>query len=247
MFSTKEFQAWGKEKAVLFAAVMTRIEGRAEDDLLRTYGFNGFPSLALLDAKGEVITKKLDRDLHSMSTVVSAASKFAELKAKVEAGERVDAGAWLAARLGVGEIELADAKKERAALELPPAAAESIDQQIHVMEVTALLRSRDSEKATKLYDLYKAGRRLPDGTSMATAHDSVLLEGAKHAGDATVFLAISPAVKQEYEKQLTGMREALAKFKNNAKAVEQITANIKSVEKKIAELDEAAAGFAKKK
>ena len=58
VFSTTEFQSWGKNNAVLFAATMTKIEGRKDDELLRTYEFRGFPSMAILDAKGEAITKK---------------------------------------------------------------------------------------------------------------------------------------------------------------------------------------------
>ena len=50
MFSSKGFQSWGKDNAILFAAVMTKIEGRKDDELLRTYEFRGFPSMAILDA-----------------------------------------------------------------------------------------------------------------------------------------------------------------------------------------------------
>ena len=41
MFSKSDFQHWAKGNVVPFAAVATRIEGRKEDDLLRTYGFRG--------------------------------------------------------------------------------------------------------------------------------------------------------------------------------------------------------------
>ena len=71
MFSKEDFQAWGKKDVVLFASVMTRIEGREDDDLLTKYGFRGFPSFAILDAEGEAITKQMGRDLASMQTAAS--------------------------------------------------------------------------------------------------------------------------------------------------------------------------------
>ena len=111
MFSKQDFQDWGKQNAVLFAAVMTKIEGRKNDDLLRTYGFSGFPSMAILDADGEAITKRVPRDLFSMQNIVAAAPDYVKLKAAEQAGEAVDGKAWFMARLGVGELEAKEAKE----------------------------------------------------------------------------------------------------------------------------------------
>ena len=90
MFSKKDFQTWGKQNAILFAAVMTKIEGRKDDALLRTYEFRGFPSMAILDADGTAMTKKVPRDLYSMSNIVAAAPAYAKLSAAIEAGNEVD-------------------------------------------------------------------------------------------------------------------------------------------------------------
>ena len=85
MFSQKKFQTWGKGDAILFAAVMTRIEGRENDRLLRKYGFSGFPSLAILDADGALITKQITRNTGSIQSAMRASQSYASLKKKVDA------------------------------------------------------------------------------------------------------------------------------------------------------------------
>ena len=112
MFSNKEFQSFAGESTVLFASVMTKIEGRKDDELLRTYGFRGFPSMAILDASGEKKFDSLPRDVYGMRCVLGSVDDYLALKDKVDAGETVDEKAWFLARLGVGEVDVSSARKE---------------------------------------------------------------------------------------------------------------------------------------
>ena len=114
MFSTDDFQAWGKDNAILFAAVMTKIEGRKDDALLRTYEFRGFPSMAVLDASANAVTKSIPRDLQSMQRIVAATPGYVKLAAAVDAGEDVNASEWFLARLRLGKLTSAEAKEQLA-------------------------------------------------------------------------------------------------------------------------------------
>lgn len=246
MFSKPDFQTWGKASAVLFAAVMTRIDGRKDDALLRTYGFTGFPSLAVLDADGTALTKKVGRDLFAMATATAAATDHAALAAKVGAGDEVDRAAWFMARLGVGELELEPARAEMADLELTEAQRASAEQQLLVMEVGQLLRGRDAtEVADKVYALHKAGKRLPAGSSLAFGFDSKLLEGAKKAGDGAAYLAAMPSVKEQLEEQVRNLEELLPKYQDNQRALESLRSSLEATRKNLADIDATAAAFRK--
>ncbi|HMQ21913.1 MAG TPA: hypothetical protein PKE00_05445, partial [Planctomycetota bacterium] len=138
MFSTEGFQAWAKKNVVLFASIMTRIEGREDDALLRTYGFGGFPSMAMLDGGGEAITKKIGRDLPSMQTTATAAADYISLKNKVEAGEDVDPIKFFMARLGLGQLTAEEAAKEAAGLELDAVQKAILDKALLGLELDSL-------------------------------------------------------------------------------------------------------------
>lgn len=240
MFSSKAFQDWGKQDVVLFAAVMTKIEGREDDDLLRTYGFRGFPSLALIDDEGEMVTKKIGRDLYSMQTVSAAIPAYNKLKPKVEAGDDVDKAAWFMARLGMGELNLEDAKSELEGLKLDAHQTKSATTQIFVMELTGLSRNRSvqmDEKAGSVYSSYKAGKRLPAGAALEPFFDQMLVKGASAEKDSKAFFFAYDRVKKVLSKQLKTLEERKLQYKDNQRAQEYFDRNIKSTKKQIDELE----------
>ena len=243
MFSDKKFQAWGKQGVVLFASVMTRIEGRDDDALLQEYGFRGFPSLALLDSDGEMVTKKVGRDLYSMQTVSAAVSVYHKLKPQVDAGEKVDQAAWFMARLGMGELKLEEARKEVAALKLSDEQKVVAGQQIFVMEMEDLmdkLRSRELQvdaAGDVVYARYKEGARLPEGASLASYFDQMLVKGASKAKDAKAFFSAYPRVKEGMAKQLKSLEEGKVQYKDNERAQEYFNRQIESTKKQIDELE----------
>ncbi len=59
----------------MFVHITTRIEGHPYDDLLRKSGFNSFPTLAILDENGTVLTSSMDRTVAAMSKAIDDASK----------------------------------------------------------------------------------------------------------------------------------------------------------------------------
>jgi len=267
VFSKKDFQNWGKQNAVLFAAVMTRIEGRKDDDLLRTYGFRGFPSMALLDAEGEAITKSIPRDLYSMRKIVAAAPTYAKLAAMIEAGETVDETKWFFARLGMGKLELEEAKAFLDGGKLSGKALADAEQGVFVLEMGALqsrMRQRGlspeereaitAEVRDAVYAAFQAGKRLPEGVSVAPFVDDMLITAAKENGDAKAFFHSYERVKAglvDRMKSLASyperMRADLEKYKDDPQRVERIQQSMKrfeqfmsNLEEQVAELDEMA-------
>lgn len=251
MFSDKNFQKWGKQDVVLFASVMTRIEGREDDALLSDYGFRGFPSLALLDSEGEMVTKEIGRDLYSMQAVSAAAPLYNKIKPKVDAGEDYDKAAWFMARLGMGELKLADVQKEIPNLKLSEQQQKAADTQIFMLELDDLmqkLRSRALEMdavGDLVYGYYMKGRRLPAGAALTSFFDQMLVKGASKAKDADAFMFAYPRVKGGMSKQLASFEKGKIQYKDNERAQDYFTRNIESTKKQLDELEAQAKGLQK--
>jgi len=221
VFSKKDFQDWGKENAVLFAAVMTKIEGRKDDELLRTYGFRGFPSMAVLDADAEAITKTVPRDLHSMQKIVGAAPGYMKLAAALDAGQKVDAAAWFMARLRLGMFSTAEAKEEFAKVRLAGDVKDEALQSMFVLDMTELQRQARQRDATAedrmaaceaVYAAFKAGRRLHAGAPPESFVDDMLIDAAKSNGDKDAFGYAYERVKQRHMKRIKDMEGFKARY-----------------------------------
>jgi hypothetical protein len=251
VFSKKDFQVWGKQNAVLFAAVMTKIEGRKDDDLLRTYEFRGFPSMAILSADGTAITKQVPRDLYSMSNIVAAAPAYAKLSAKVAAGEEVDQKQWLLAQLGMSKITAADAKAQIASTGLSgddKAKAEGMLFVLEMGELSGVVRNRKATEADKaaarqaVYEAFKAGKRLPSGASPEAFVDDMLIEAAKSKHDAAAFAHAHARVEARFVEQIEQMkgyqqqyRADLEKHKDDEKLLARTKSTLERIEKIIEE------------
>ena len=140
MFSKDDFQSWGKKNVVLFAATATRIEGRKDDGLLRTYGFSGFPSMALLgrgrrsDDQENPSLRRRDPDEHRRSLRARQAREEWKPPAKRSTRTRSFSPAW-----GVGKLKLEDAKTQCASLKLSDADKSKADQMIFGMEMNGVM------------------------------------------------------------------------------------------------------------
>lgn len=249
MFSKKDFQTWAKDNVVLFASIMTRIEGRKDDALLSEYGFRGFPSLALLDAEGEIITKKVSRDLPSMKEVTKSASTYVTMKAKVDAGEEVDQAEWLMARMGMGLLTVDEAKEAMADVELSDAQAEKMDTMLVVLEVETMMsqaRSRGPEAGqhpAMIYKMWKSNRKLPAGHSLEGFYMAMLLQEAENQDDGKAFLAAYPAVRKQTESQVERYEGFRNRVRENQKArLEQM---IEGMKKRLEDMDKKAEGYKK--
>lgn len=86
--SDKDFPAFSKE-VIPFLHVTTRIEGHPYDGLLKEKGFGGFPTLAFMDAEGNVIaTHQGERSVKGFRETNAAVMSFQDLKTRIAKGEK---------------------------------------------------------------------------------------------------------------------------------------------------------------
>lgn len=250
LFSTDEFQNWGKKNVVLFASVMTRIDGREHDALLRDYGFRGFPSMAILDASGEALTKKVSRDLFGMKNAVFAVG----LQAKVDAGKASPAETFLA-KIAGGKVDLdADrAKMEELKLsEEHQARAESILTTHEIVSFLARGRSRENRASPAdlqagVYKFYKRGMRLPEGHSYGAMFNNMLVTAAAANNDAKAFMSVYPTVKKFRAEQvkLWQQRADDPRYKNNERAQQAISQRLGMAKDQLTKLEKDKARLSK--
>ncbi|MCA8968890.1 MAG: hypothetical protein KDC95_03875 [Planctomycetes bacterium] len=241
MFSKEEFQTWAKENVVLFASIMTKIDGRQDDALLRDYGFGGFPSMAMLDGDGEAITKKVERELPAMKETFAKCNAFLKTKAKVDAGEEVDAAKWFMMRLTLGQLSVAEAKEQGGDLELNEAQKVEFDQAVLALELDDLMKNYRKvgaeATANAVYDMFKAGRVPAAGSSSETFFMSMLGSAADKKNDGDAYLVAGPFLLKQAQnmlKRIEGMREG---YKGDPKrletAAEQFKKQVADIEAKL--------------
>lgn len=251
MFSKQDFQDWASDNAVLFASVMTKIEGRKDDDLLRTYEFRGFPSLAILDAEGNAITKKVSRDLFSMKNVVAAAPMYAKIKAEIDDGKEIDEKAWFMAQLAMGELDSNDVREGIADLGITGDEKAKAEEMLFVLEMGELAsksRGRGATEADKMaacvavYEAFKAGKRLPAGAAPEAFVDEMLVDAAKDSGDKKAFFFAYDRVHERMVERIASLegylpryRADLEKFKDNKARVARIEQALGRLEQMIAD------------
>lgn len=255
MFSKKDFQTWGKQNAILFAAVMTKIEGRKDDALLRTYEFRGFPSMAILDADGTAMTKKVPRDLYSMSNIVAAAPAYAKLSAAIEAGNEVDQKQWLMAQLGMGRIKAMEAKAKIASSGLSGKAKARADMMVFVLEMAELAGSTRGRNVTAedkmaacvaVYEAFQAGKRLPPGSSPEPFVDDMLIDAAKSNKDSVAFAHACERVKARHLEQIKTMKGYLPRYRADLEKNKDDEEKLKRTKSTLKRIDEIIEGAKQK-
>lgn len=130
-----------------FLHVTTRIEGRAHDGLLKEKGFGGFPSLAFLDAEGNVIAKQGARSVAGFRETLAAIRKVQDLKDRAAAGEKGLEFAILAAEWELGMMDFEQVKARLAAIpKLSDRERPLAEQMLRDAEVIALLTAAQEDR-----------------------------------------------------------------------------------------------------
>lgn len=105
-------------------------------------GFRGFPSLAFMDAEGEVLTSNIERSVSGFDKTAAALAAQRELAAANKAGKLDAEGAakLLNAELDLGKLDFAAASKRVAALPagLSAATKTALEQRMVDLEVMAI-------------------------------------------------------------------------------------------------------------
>jgi hypothetical protein len=205
----------------LFCHVTTRIDGRPDDDLLSQKGFSGFPSLAIMDAEGEILKKDVGRSVAAMGSAVDAVQAYSLLKTKAAAGEKGLDAKLFVAEVKLGKIDVSEAKKQLGKFKLSGDDKKLLDGLIFDKELAGWFSEARSGSTTpadffkKIYGAYKAGSRPSDDEQSQFTFWNFLLQGAETAGDAEAFeVAADKAVERTrkgFEKRLKAIRRKAKK------------------------------------
>ena len=200
---------------------MTKIEGRAHDDLLITKGFGGFPTLAFMDAEGEILGQPADRSVLSFEACREALMVIDEVSAKADAGDPEALAELLLLENDLGRVE-ADAFAERAASVRAGASKDQLarlDQALVDNEVLDLAnryyRGEQETAGAGMLALLDAGKRPTASGKYGGNYWGVLSTWARPKGDAKLLRRIAKGIRADFagdERMLAtaGSLEAMA-------------------------------------
>lgn len=179
---------------VLFTSIATRIEGRKHDDLLRQKGGRGYPTLAIMDAAGEVLTRDIDRNNAGIEKAVQSALDYARLQKRREAGEDVLAEQFFLTQLRLRMLSVDEAQRglESYGKKLVAKDVGEASSLILALEIEVWRSQMGRDKGAALnkgcYEAFKAGRS-PVSGSRADEYlfYRPVLVGAGHAEDLATF------------------------------------------------------------
>ncbi len=108
--------------------------------LLREKGFGGFPSLAFMDAEGEVLTSPRQRSVEGFNATLDGLQNYLTLKEKAANGDKTVANALFLAELDLGKVEFAEATARFAELRgFTADEKKNIESQIVGLEFTSMI------------------------------------------------------------------------------------------------------------
>ena len=182
------------DNVVLFAHITSRIEGAKHANLLSEKGGRGFPHIVFMDENGDVLAKHSGpRTADGFMASQEKVTAYLELKAKAESGDASAKFDFLMARIGLGNVTLAEVKKETADMELDEAqkaklAAVMVD--FEVNEIGSKVRSRDQAvKAGAAFAAMLKEGRIPSDPKAETflRFMAFTMLHAEGSGDAALF------------------------------------------------------------
>lgn len=162
--SDQEFPAFAKE-VIPFLHTTTKIEGHPYDGLLREKGFGGFPSLAFMDASGNVIANQGDRSVKGFRETHAAVKSFQDLQARVAKGEKGLEFELFVAEWNLGTLDFDKAKARVEGMsklsEEQRKQAKQIVQDAEVIQVSSGVRDETAADAAgkRFHEMFAAGYR----------------------------------------------------------------------------------------
>ncbi|MDA1259264.1 MAG: hypothetical protein O3A20_01435, partial [Planctomycetota bacterium] len=144
---------------------MTKIESRPYDNLLKDKGFGGFPSLAFMDAEGNLIAKQSDRSVKGFQTTLVAVTNFQDLQSRVKKGEKgLDFTLFVAEwDLGMLDYDKAKARVEGMGKlkDEQRVQAKQIVQDAEVLQLASAARSDEAADSAgrRFHEMLEAGYR----------------------------------------------------------------------------------------
>ncbi len=205
--SEKDFPAFSAQ-VIPFLHITSKIEGMKHDGLLQEKGFGGFPSLAFMDAEGNIIHKQGARSVEAFTASMHALPKLADLEERIAAGEKGLDYEYLLAKWDLGQASYEDVVKACDTIEglndkqKATLAAMRIDAEVD--HLSKSMRVRDEEERNAA--VKKAGPRfkeiLKSGHELSEMRQNVVWNGlmtyAELENDAELFAKAVDFFKKLY-------------------------------------------------
>ena len=228
-----------------FLHITTRITDHPYDGLLREKGFGGFPSLAFMDAEGEVVAQPRDRNVASFAATVEALGKLDAVQAKVDAGDEAAQVDLLLIEFELGRVAGEEFAERAAALREVATEAQraqldaiAIDEESWELIMQAFRGDRD-EAMGKLLDMLNA-RRVPSAGSRSESYFwSLLGEHAQAQGDTDLLRRLARALEatkptnEDLVKLVADLRETADSLAERDALAERAAAGEAGLEAKI--------------
>ncbi|MBI2933142.1 MAG: hypothetical protein HYY16_15975 [Planctomycetes bacterium] len=172
-------------------------------DLLSEKGGTGFPYLVILDAEGNPLSKVTGaRTIEGFEQAAGKAKEFVKFRALAERGDARAQCQILLARLEMGLLNAAEARREAAELkDVPSDLKTRLDGFLADFEVDDVLREVRLEAGRRFLQMKKSGRVPQDGDKGDTFWSHVL-EFAEDRSDGDVFEEALEAIKKIYGDQI---------------------------------------------
>ncbi|MSR38190.1 MAG: thioredoxin family protein [Planctomycetes bacterium] len=205
LLASDEFVQWSK-KVTLCIHVTSRIPDLKGDNLLYEFGGNGFPTLSLIDASGNLLQQLGGGEvqLDGLTRAWQKLQTWQALRAAVVAGKSDQEPALFAMELAMGNRPYAEMVARAKSLAFEGDSKKKVEQQLVNLEFTEVLRKtpRDAkgvgpDKAAGgalLLVMFEQGR-YPD-CSTETSYWEYLLTHAGKQQDAVLFERMLNVVKQ---------------------------------------------------
>jgi hypothetical protein len=213
--SDEKFPEWSKS-VVLFCHITSQVAGEKYPKLLSEKGGRGFPTLAFLDAAGDVVARHDgDRTVDLFEATAASGRSFIDLRTKAAAGDKDAKIDYELARLALDAetVKFDDAKKRVADLgELGGAARKKADAlltDIEAMDIMSGISKGRPAAVKRAYDMRKAGRTPSERVGLGFWY--LVMEGSEAASDAATYEEALGVVKartfQRYEETLKKLKE----------------------------------------
>jgi hypothetical protein len=211
---------------VPYLNIATHLEGVPYDRLLQEKGFGGYPSLAFMDAEGNVIGKPNDRTVASFASSRDALMSIDSVRAKAESGDKNAQVELLFLEFTLGNIkaeELTQAVEALAvhasAKQLARAKQVGLDARIYDLYV-ASFNDPNSGSSEKMIAMLQAGELPTPGSRSCSVFWSSIGAQAQKSGDTALLRRVSKGMRADlasdkqsqematnYERIATGLDE----------------------------------------
>ena len=194
--------------------VATHLDNVPYDKLLQEKGFRGYPTLAFMDAEGNVIGKPNDRTVAAFASSRDALMAIGEVRARAEAGDKKAAIELLFLEFALGEIK-ADALEAGVATlaehatpaQLAEAKQIGLDALIYQLYVESY-QDPESDAGLKLLDMLEMGQMPTPGSMSCSVFWSAIGEEARTMADTELLRRVVKGIRSDMPSDTRSLEQA---------------------------------------